>query len=249
MIKWAEWCLPCDSQPLVKRHLRHTGSGSIIRTTTSALAMYFRDTRSQSALLQMHCCRLLMVRGTALTRQLTPQYALWLSHPLRQPGCACWSAGVGRLGALKSLVFRNCSWLGDIGPNRPAWCPALTGLTSLTELVFDHCPMLNTLPDAVCPSLPVLRSMIAVALMYAAKLNPSLGQYWCQKSHDGALHLIQDSQKGVCGFLSLHCLRSSAQPLKSKKLCKRGRLDVSVANQTLSWMHVFDDRSMDCADD
>ena len=56
---------------------------------------------------------------------------------------------MGRLGALKSLVFKNCSWLGDIGPNRPPWCPALTGLTSLTELIFDHCPMLNTLPDAV----------------------------------------------------------------------------------------------------
>ncbi|CAK0785297.1 hypothetical protein CVIRNUC_008504 [Coccomyxa viridis] len=58
--------------------------------------------------------------------------------------------GVGRMGALKSLTFRNCAWLGDIGPNRPPWCPALDGLTSLTELVFDHCPMLNTLPDAVC---------------------------------------------------------------------------------------------------
>ena len=63
-------------------------------------------------------------------------------------------AGVGRMGALKSLTFRNCAWLGDIGPNRPPWCPALDGLTSLTELVFDHCPMLNTLPDAVWPMHP-----------------------------------------------------------------------------------------------
>ena len=58
------------------------------------------------------------------------------------------------MGALKSLTFRNCAWLGDIGPNRPPWCPALDGLTSLTELVFDHCPMLNTLPDAVWPIHP-----------------------------------------------------------------------------------------------
>ena len=58
------------------------------------------------------------------------------------------------MGALKSLTFRNCAWLGDIGPNRPPWCPALDGLTSLTELVFDHCPMLNTLPDAVWPMHP-----------------------------------------------------------------------------------------------
>lgn len=58
-------------------------------------------------------------------------------------------AGVGNLGALESLVFKNCAWLGDVGPNRPPWCPTLTGLSSLTELVFDHCPMLSTLPDSV----------------------------------------------------------------------------------------------------
>jgi hypothetical protein len=60
-------------------------------------------------------------------------------------------SGLGNLGMLRSLVFKDCGWLGDMGPNRPHWCPSLTGLTSLTELVFDHCPMLNTLPDAVRP--------------------------------------------------------------------------------------------------
>ena len=59
------------------------------------------------------------------------------------------SSGLGQLGMLRSLAFKDCSWLGDQGANRPPWCPSLTGLTSLTELVFDHCPMLNTLPDAV----------------------------------------------------------------------------------------------------
>ncbi len=59
------------------------------------------------------------------------------------------SSGLGQLGMLRSLAFKDCSWLGDQGANRPPWCPSLTGLTSLTELVFDNCPMLNTLPDAV----------------------------------------------------------------------------------------------------
>ena len=58
-------------------------------------------------------------------------------------------AGLGQLGSLQSLAFKDCSWLGDASPNVPSWCPSLSGLTALTELVFNHCPQLNTLPDAV----------------------------------------------------------------------------------------------------
>lgn len=60
-------------------------------------------------------------------------------------------AGLGQLGSLRSLAFKDCSWLGDLSPNAPSWCPSLSGLTALTELVFNHCPQLNTLPDAVRP--------------------------------------------------------------------------------------------------
>ena len=39
-------------------------------------------------------------------------------------GCRCrLRAGLGRLGSLRSLAFKDCSWLGDQGANR---CPART---------------------------------------------------------------------------------------------------------------------------
>lgn len=60
-----------------------------------------------------------------------------------------YGTGLGQLGSLQSLTFKDCSWLGDLSPNAPSWCPSLSGLTSLTELVFNHCPQLNTVPDAV----------------------------------------------------------------------------------------------------
>ena len=80
------------------------------------------------------------------------------------------------MGALKSLAFKNCSWLGDIGPNRPPWCPALDGLTSLTELVFDHCPMLNTLPDAVCTANSRHACLFSQFCCYADRLQATP---WC----------------------------------------------------------------------
>ncbi|KAK9918587.1 hypothetical protein WJX75_005176 [Coccomyxa subellipsoidea] len=67
--------------------------------------------------------------------------------------------GLGQLGNLESLAFKDCSWLGDLSPNVPSWCPSLSGLTALTELVFNHCPQLNTLPDAVC-ELTALRRLV-----------------------------------------------------------------------------------------
>ncbi|CAL8471537.1 g11079 [Coccomyxa elongata] len=67
--------------------------------------------------------------------------------------------GLGQLGSLQSLTFKDCSWLGDLSPNAPSWCPSLSGLTSLTELVFNHCPQLNTVPDAVC-ELTALRRLV-----------------------------------------------------------------------------------------
>ncbi|CAL5223489.1 g6014 [Coccomyxa viridis] len=104
-------------------------------------------------LLGLASLRILSVRFPSLTSLQNGISRLTMLETLRiegLQGTLVVEPGVGRLGALKSLMFKNCSWLGDIGPNRPPWCPALTGLTSLTELVFDHCPMLNTLPDAVC---------------------------------------------------------------------------------------------------
>ena len=98
-------------------------------------------------------CRMVFLQDAGMPHALTGQHLLL-------------SSGLGQLGRLRSLSFKDCSWLGDQGANRPPWCPSLTGLTSLTELVFDHCPMLNTLPDAVrSPLLSVAPCPVCLAVL------------------------------------------------------------------------------------
>ena len=83
----------------------------------------------------------------------------------------CGGTGLGQLGSLQSLTFKDCSWLGDLSPNAPSWCPSLSGLTSLTELVFDHCPQFNTVPDAVRPLQPSFKpSMRPVCILAPSHL-------------------------------------------------------------------------------
>ena len=155
-----------------------------------------------------------------------PTYSV-VAEGIVQASCA---AGVGRLGALRSLVFKSCSWLGDIGPNRPPWCPPLTGLTSLTELVFDHCPMLNTLPDVVRPHFPApslhseiraegLRADDCTHLSHRARLRP-LPHAQHPAGHDAPFSsyevytrvILLELSKVTSLFTFLHCFMLCTQP-------------------------------------